>query len=111
MINFYRRNKVAIVLVTGLVVCAVTVCARLIQRDPKLAPDPALPQAYDKAIAVLGPEAKSFHCLNASARFISETHGPTEWCFVFYSVDGAYREVIISTTDKAIVRDQPRMTY
>ena len=111
MTNFRSPKTVAIVLAVSMALCVVSAYARRIMLDGKTAPDPTLPQAYEQAVVALGAEAKSFHCLSADAGFISDTQGPTEWHFVFYSADGLYREVIVSTKDKVIVRDHPQHTY
>ena len=111
MIQFRSPKVITLLVVGGLAVCAATAYARLIMRDTKVAPNPPLLQAYDKAIEALGPEAKSFYCLAAGAMAIMDTSGPTEWHFEFYSADGSYREVIVSTKDKVIVTDHERTKW
>jgi hypothetical protein len=111
MHNLRSLKYTAIVAAAGVAAFAITAYARLIAVDPKEVPDPALPEAYAKAVEALRPETKKFHCVGADSLGISDTAGPTEWHFYFYAQDGAYREVIVSTKDKVIIRDHQRDVY
>ena len=80
-------------------------------RSTSTPPTPTLPQAYESALKALGPETNMFYCLSASAMSITDSQGPTEWHLLFYSTKGQLREVIVSTSEKVIVRDKLREEF
>ena len=82
--------------------CTTAAYAFLVRRDPKIPPDPPLLQAYDKALEALGLEAKSFHCVGAGTLALTDSSGPTEWHFSFYSTDGLFRESSFQHTTRLL---------
>ena len=101
----------AIGMVAALALCAATAYAFLVMRGTKTPPNPALSEAYETALRILGPETNTFYCLRADAMTISDTQGSTEWHLIFYSTNGQLREVIVPTSGKVIVRDKLRDSY
>jgi hypothetical protein len=45
----------------------------------------SLPDAYERALAALGPATNQVHCLDASVKTTFSTQG--EWFFTFYSTN------------------------
>ena len=76
-------------------------------RTTSTPPAPTLPQAYEQATQALGAETNSFYCLSASAMEITDSSSPTEWHLLFYATNGQFREVVVPTTGKVMVRPDP----
>ena len=102
-----RRVAVATIL-GGVLVFVASAYAYRIAHSTTTPPDPTLPQAYEKAVEALGAQTNTFYCLSASAMTITDSAGPTEWHFNFYSTNGKVREVIVPNSGKVIVRDTLR---
>jgi hypothetical protein len=110
MITFIHSRR-AVAIVIAVVACAVTAYAFLAPVDRTIPPSPTLPEAYATAIKALKSESGTFYCLSASALTLSESSGPTEWHFIFYSTNSEYREVVVPTKGKITVHKQPASVY
>jgi hypothetical protein len=108
--HYSRRATLALIVAALAASAAATYAFRTLRKN-NTPPNPTLPQAYEQALQVLGTETNAFYCVSATSQFITESAGPTEWHLVFYSTNGQMREVIMPTSEKAIVRDKLREEY
>jgi hypothetical protein len=66
-------------------------------------PQLALPVAYEKAMAVLGPATNQFHCVSATVQTSFSPEG--EWFFTFYSTNSTPKWVTVEFKGKVHVED------
>ena len=112
MNTYFHSHRVRVAgIAVALVTFVVTAYAFRVLRATTTPPAPTLPQAYQQALLALGAQTNTFYCLSASAMFITDSSGPTEWHLVFYATNGQLREVVVPTSGKVIVRDKLRSEF
>jgi hypothetical protein len=70
------------------------------QYDTSKSPSMSLPDAYQHAIAALGPATNQYHCISANVGTTFSRDG--EWDFAFYSTNPVPKLIVVEFGGKVI---------